>query len=277
MSSDDPCPRARPVLRPVAPCAEMPNDNPALHLGAIWGCDAVVGPPTAHVEASAHVQGVPDLDRVDGRVEGHVDAVRQVERPDPFTATSGVLPDLDDLVPPPRHSEIRRLSPSGELGESLLDASPPPPATLGDARSVEVPRPEDARGTAGAGAGDVPDGGASRPGAGEALRTILEAVVTARGGEPARLRLAALLDEAPPPAGAPARTPAADRLARAYRGWGRTLAGEDVDFAETGGTMLDEWAALACAAALGDGAPVTELRRELRGRGVAAFGLVDAA
>lgn len=259
MSSDLPArppgPVVRLVARPIAPCAEMPNDNPALHAGAIWGNDDVVGAPSLHPAHPAVVD----------------DAVQQSERPDPFTATSGVLPALDELVPPPRHSEIRRLTPTGELGESLLEPSPAAPPVLAVVPPPAAARPSSAEAPSIAEPPAPGAGAAAEATPAAALLAILAATVEAHGGEDARARLLALLDTGPDGA-----APAA-RLARGYRGWARTLAGEDVDFAETGGTMLDEWAALACSAALGEGVAVTALRRELRARGVAAFGLVDAA
>jgi hypothetical protein len=61
------------------------------------------------------------------------------------------------------------------------------------------------------------------------------------------------------------------------RAWRAMLAGTSDDFAACGNAMLDEWAAELLARLLGAPSKATALRRELRSRGVAAFGLVEAA
>ena len=61
------------------------------------------------------------------------------------------------------------------------------------------------------------------------------------------------------------------------RAWRAILRGTSDDFTACGGAMLDEWAAGILARLLGAPAREPVLRRELRARGVAAFGLVEAA
>jgi hypothetical protein len=56
--------------------------------------------------------------------------------------------------------------------------------------------------------------------------------------------------------------------------WQGILRGESEDFAACGGGALDEWAASVLARVLGSPSKAESLRRELRGRGVAAFGLL---
>jgi hypothetical protein len=58
--------------------------------------------------------------------------------------------------------------------------------------------------------------------------------------------------------------------------WRAILRGESEDFSKCAAT-LDEWAAKALASILSAPQEADQLRRELRARGVAAFGLVDAA
>jgi hypothetical protein len=67
---------------------------------------------------------------------------------------------------------------------------------------------------------------------------------------------------------------AADSIAIAWRA---ILRGESDDFAACGAKSLDEWAAEALARFLDAPAKVATFRRELRARGVAAFGLVPQA
>jgi hypothetical protein len=59
--------------------------------------------------------------------------------------------------------------------------------------------------------------------------------------------------------------------------WRAILLGTSDDFGACGGAMLDEWAADLLARLLGAPARATALRQDLRSRGVAAFGLVEAA
>ena len=59
--------------------------------------------------------------------------------------------------------------------------------------------------------------------------------------------------------------------------WRSILLGTSDDFGACGAAMLDEWAADLVARLLGAPSRATALRRDLRSRGVAAFGLVEAA
>ena len=59
--------------------------------------------------------------------------------------------------------------------------------------------------------------------------------------------------------------------------WRAVLRGEVDDISTCGAAMLDEWAADVVSQALGAPGKATQLRRELRSRGVCAFGLVEAA
>src|SRR3954452_12587285 len=89
------------LQRPSSPAAEFPNDNPALHAGAIWVCLEVCGPTLAEVptmsEKPNHVE-----------VEAAVEASAEVEEETAMVAVedrpSTVLPvgmrgEADD--PPP--------------------------------------------------------------------------------------------------------------------------------------------------------------------------------
>jgi hypothetical protein len=59
--------------------------------------------------------------------------------------------------------------------------------------------------------------------------------------------------------------------------WQAILRGESEDFSACGATTLDEWSSMLVAVALGEPARADSLRRELRRRGVAAFGLIVEA
>ena len=67
-----------------------------------------------------------------------------------------------------------------------------------------------------------------------------------------------------------------DSFVAAAQGWRATLLGEESDF--TVSSMLDEWSAHVIATLAGTPQQTEALRRDLRSRGVAAFGLlVEAA
>ena len=59
--------------------------------------------------------------------------------------------------------------------------------------------------------------------------------------------------------------------------WRAILRGESDDYAACGAATLDEWAAETLARLMSAPSRVSQLRRELRSRGVVAFGLVEAA
>lgn len=70
---------------------------------------------------------------------------------------------------------------------------------------------------------------------------------------------------------------ATDAFRRTREAWRAILDGTSEDFAACGGAMLDEWTADLCARWLGTPALAPRLRRALRDRGVAAFGLTLVA
>jgi hypothetical protein len=59
--------------------------------------------------------------------------------------------------------------------------------------------------------------------------------------------------------------------------WRAILRGESDDYAACGAATLDEWAADTLARLMSSPSRASQLRRELRSRGVVAFGLVEAA
>lgn len=59
--------------------------------------------------------------------------------------------------------------------------------------------------------------------------------------------------------------------------WSVALAGQDPDFSACGSKMLDEWSAEIVSKLAGAPQKVELVRRDLRSRGIAAFGLVEAA
>ena len=66
-------------------------------------------------------------------------------------------------------------------------------------------------------------------------------------------------------------------LARSAAAWRDVLTGASDDYVACGDLPLDEWAAFALAAVAGAPERASDLRRELRARGLAAFGIIDRA
>jgi hypothetical protein len=108
-----------------------------------------------------------------------------------------------------------------------------------------------------------------------ALVTVLEDVARAAGAaDTAMTTLHTLVGRERIAEDAPADLAA---LRAQAAGWQAILKGDSEDFSLVGSTSLDEWSSLVVARALGEPARADMLRRELRRRGVAAFGLVIEA
>jgi len=109
----------------------------------------------------------------------------------------------------------------------------------------------------------------------DALVSVLEEVARAAGAADASMQtLRVLLGRERIPADAPAEHTS---LRTAAAAWQAILRGESEDFSACGAATLDEWCSVLVAAALGEPARADSLRRELRRRGVAAFGLIVEA
>jgi hypothetical protein len=226
--------------------SEFPNDNPSLHRGVRWVCLALLGEPSA-LAAPAMREEAPVEERV------------------PVAGTSRVVPVGQQL-------EGRR-----EDGEEAIVIEELPP--LDDSASVEG---------APAAALATPARGPSDPFS--VLVATLEDVARGAGSPWVAAALPGLLLEGRldhPMPGDAALALAEGRIARGAevtrdfcdqtRAWRAVLDGTSDDFSACGGAMLDEWAADLLARLLAAPARAQGLRRELRMRGVAAFGLVAAA
>jgi len=217
----------------VARCSEFPNDNPALHEGAIWLCEPIGAAPSCELRAPDPVE--PEVEDEAGTIEvvqeltfeepvdelgpadweGGVDEQNPPVATDPFEAFAGILVDVASAS----GADVRAVGClRALLGQSRLDAI-------------------------------VLDESAT-----EALVAGGLVVRTDRGI---------------------ARTPAFTGLVVAWQG---ILRGECEDFGPCGAATLDEWSAGLVARVLGATSRTEGIRRELRRRGVAAFGFVaDAA
>lgn len=76
---------------------------------------------------------------------------------------------------------------------------------------------------------------------------------------------------------APDASPRAAALATVAPAWRAVLDGSSNDLGACGDLSLDEWGAALLAELMETPSRATELRRELRSRGVAAFGMIEQA
>jgi hypothetical protein len=227
--------------RTVTACAEFPNDNPALHRGAIWLCLEVTGaavckrpPPEAVVVAEVLVAEAPP--------EPEIEVVVAYPVADPPTdPTPPVLEAEDDA------DDIEIVD---ELAfDEVIDESPVPEVVNEGEPAEEDPF--------------------------VALAGVLEAVARAGGaGEAAIASLRIVLGRERVTGETSDDLLVLREQAAAWQG---ILRGDSEDFAACGLASLDEWSSIAVARCMGEPGRADGLRRELRRRGVAAFGLVIEA
>jgi hypothetical protein len=288
-------------LRPrgIAACAEFPNDNPALHRGAIWRCveigeEAVCERPVAaspEKEEHAQVEPTPTeptvvasataADELVEQVTMLVEEVAALVAPSVLdVAVEQVEPAAEDLV----DEHDARAAPDETLAHSdddieVVDELAFDDVVVEEAPAESPPTREEAP------AGDpfalllrVLEDVARGAGCAEETLVGLRVVLGAARVDAATLPRAcvdALLGAGMLEQGTHALV-RAEPFARQVLAWQGVLRGESEDFGACGGAMLDEWCAGLLARIMGSPARVEGLRRDLRGRGVAAFGLLAA-
>ena len=231
----------------LAACAEFPNDNPTLHRGAIWYCAALSGAPVCDRPEAARE---PEVVAV---VEPPTDPTPPVIEAEDETDDIEIVEDLafDDAIdesPLPPDVPAVEPEPAVETAMAFVESVPPPTPES----SVEP----------------VTDPFAM-------LVAVLEDVArTAGAGDAAMAVLLCVLGRTRLDASAPEGT---DVLRAQALAWQGILRGESEDFAACGSGMLDEWCAALIAGVLGQPVRADGLKRDLRRRGVAAFGLVEQA
>ena len=264
----------------VSLAAEFPNDNPALHRGVSWVCLGVTSVPVA-IPAEASLP----------------DAPLALDVPVPVPVPSLSSAEAPEEIPPARISGIVG------LGETPRDGSEHDLLALVAATAAEADEEEPIV------VEELPplDETATLEGL-ELEPASLTTVAPPASDDPWMLLLSTLVDVAIG-AGSPhvasmlsglllggtldgVPDEAKDALAEANvfrdnhvtptfvaqtRAWRGILLGTSDDFAACGNAMLDEWAAELLARLLGTPSRATTLKRELRSRGVAAFGLAFAA
>ncbi len=293
---------------------EFPHDNPRLSGGTRWICPAVTGAavaeaaalePSAVLATALHHLGdaaeeelplpLPDTTAAErapaSRESGVVLASRIGERTPPASlaelaaavfAGVATTDDEDDLVVV---EELEPLDAFGIEGVEVVDdlVEPPeplvaePPHALGS--SVEVASPT-----------------AAVASPADAFRIYVAALVDvalAVASPEAAAGIVPLMDGATPDAISPeARallvaagvlvdTAGGARPSDAFDGaraaWRDILRGTGDDFAACGGAMLDDWSADLLARLSGGAVQTSAIKRELRARGIAAFGMAVAA
>lgn len=228
-----------PLFRCLALCAEFPNDNPLL-----YGREP---PREPIVEAEPVPQ--PAIDAAPEPVaETGTDPAPPVLEADHETddidldAHAHADADEDDDLDAGEIEIVDDLVIEGAVEEA--PSLPPPPSPADDPFDALVAVLEDVARCAGASEG--------------ALHTLRVLVGRERIGDDA------LATEH-------------SSMRAAAAAWGAILRGESEDFSTCGACTLDEWSSTLIAAALGQPARADSLRRELRRRGVAAFGLLIEA
>jgi hypothetical protein len=219
-----------------SPCAEFPNDNPALYEARASVApkspdradaqpnEASLGPPVDACEGAPGDEALElDLFELEDTLEGAPSGVPPDEASstqprdamaDPFTNLAGVL---ESVARDAGATDVVATLLRGLLGLERLEAASLPEASL------------------------------------EALVSGKQLERTAAG---------------------PRRS---DVFSHTVRAWQDILRGDGEDLAACGPATLDEWTADLIARVLGNPVLATQLRRELRRRGVAAFGLVAEA
>ncbi len=238
----------------MRPCSEFPNDNEALHLGVCWGCEDVT--ETAHA-----------LPRVRRNVEAKTEAASE-SRFEPASASATELEsdaslslsvvedeDEDDTI----EILVEPLEAFGAEDEleivAAADVTPEPAAT-----SIPPPLDDPFQQLVALLADLAIDAGDTV--LAEALpRLLLEGEVPREADETTRRGLTTWLHEE----------------GGTVRAWRAILRGEGEDYSACGAATLDEWASSVVARLLGAPERAPTFRRDLRSRGVAAYGLCDAA
>jgi len=287
----------------VSLCAEFPNDNPAIHRGVAWVCLDLTGAAQPLVEAFHEVEApeaapvVPTAIVVIGEVASEAVAVVEVNAEAEVVAVAvadavAIAEIADALADPPAQSGIVLSDRScdsepSSLADLAADLAADVDAIvvediepLGDAAVVEGVQCADAAPLESATLPAAPDDpfivlvcaladvaiGVGSPYVASVVRPLLvDGCIEPGLSEAALSALEA--------GGILADCEVTSAFATTARAWREILRGTSEDFSACANTMLDEWCADLLARLLGAPDRTAALRRELRDRGVAAFGL----
>lgn len=300
----------------IRPCSEFPNDNPEMHGGAVWrnegvtgpaACEALVAaltesvlPPPVILVAEAPVEEVAALEAPVMEAPAVVSepepgqASEELHEPDPVVPVSEQATDI--MVEAPSEvlaaaAEVPTLAEEAEVEQAEVVAAAVEPEVVEALSTDEVPPVveaddpmDDLEIVDEIPMDDAVDESIPPPAPPAettaddpfvALVSVMEGVARdAQAGEPALASLRVVLGRQRVDDTTPDEWLALREQASAWQG---ILRGESEDFSACGASALDEWAATVIARTLGEAGRTADLRRELRRRGVAAFGLVEAA
>jgi hypothetical protein len=254
-----------------AACTEFPNDNPALHRGAIWYCATVGAPASCELPVTAASSAV-SASATDSEIASATDSeIASATDSEIASATgseteSGTESDTSDTDA----GALEAIEIVDEL--TFEDDADEAPASAADET------PSAANADPFLALVDMMETVAHAAGANEADRTLLRALLGLT-----RMASIALDPDAQNRLDAqlavqgPNGLVRAEMLTRQVQAWQGILRGESEDYAACGSATLDEWAADLISRALGSVARAGSIRRDLRSRGVAAFGLIAAA
>ncbi len=280
---------------PISLACEFPCDNPALHDGPAW----LVEEPTAHAvpvteprpevvtEAASNAPAEENVGDTEGREsanrEGETEGVwvRDADEED-LRIFDSIVEDLGSRPPEVRESCIM-LSGSMTHPEAALDD-----IVIGELDPFE---PEEVVALA-----DDPVAASAEesvqdvPAEHDPFRTlvsVLASVAERHGGAASSIVVTRLLEGDACPDAPQAVVDGGlveagegtfrEGFARQRRAWSAVLRGESDDLEACGGATLDEFATEVVSRALGHPERALELRKEIRSRGIAAFGIIEAA
>jgi hypothetical protein len=277
----------------LAACAELPNDNPGLHRGAIWFCADLTGAPVCERPAPGAPVSEPAtsaslFDRVEPADPPDVptDPTPPVVYADDVNDDIEIVEDLsfDDAIDESAALPEAALPEALEAG--LFEPAPREPVPPESASSIDAALRDDSLDAEASAASDEPcdrddetRGAATCTDPFVTLASVVEDVARSAGANDSAMTTLACvlgrtrLDRLDPAGPHPAHL----ALRQQALAWGGILRSESDDFAAAGGAMLDEWCASVIAMVLGQPMRADGLKRELRRRGVAAFGLIDQA
>lgn len=278
---------------PISLACEFPCDNPALHDGPAWLVEEPTGlaapvteaRPEPSFEATLEAPSEENAGDTEGREsanrEGETEGVwvHDADEED-LRIFDSIVEDLGSRPPEVRESCIML---SGSLTQ--------PDAAFDDIVIGELDPFDPEEVVALADEPVAPGGEESatlEPDPFRTLVSVLASVAERHGGAASSIVVTRLLEgdacpDAPQAVVDGGLVDAAgegtfrEGFARQRRAWSAVLRGESDDLEACGGATLDEFATEVVSRALGHPERAHELRKEIRSRGIAAFGIIEAA